>query len=189
MKVVDAVIPAAYSAVAKYDFVWVNKNLLAPNGIQPQVNDKRIYDVYHRGIKGVFREMKDLLSKGVEIECESWCSGDKLAYVWMWSERIHICPDFWGLGAEQKKLTLIHELSHAAAGTGDDKLSWKNKRGDITDAADDAYWVEELAGTDSKNAAYNVLIYTKAEIMNLAFPGLKNANITVGDLKKLAGGE
>jgi RHS repeat-associated protein len=85
------------------------------------------------------------------VECECWCSGDKLAYVNSGyvaigiDDDIHFCPAFFRKSATIQAETFMHEASHLLADTDDLML---NGGPPWPDNGRDAYWIETLAALD-----------------------------------------
>jgi len=124
------------------------------------------YSNYHRDMMVNFRKMKDMLQKGVGVECECECKEGVKAYVNAffantWAQMpvgdIHICPPFWSLGADGQSENFFHELSHRTANTRDWAGEWDRRYeedGGVTltgpyGAAQDAYHVEAFMHSGS----------------------------------------
>lgn len=70
-----------------------------------------------------------LAPRAIGIECESSCTGNKIAYTWtkptspdfsdIVGSDIHICPLFWERDARSQTALLLHEMSHLYAQTSD----------------------------------------------------------------------
>ncbi len=85
------------------------------------------------------------------VECECFCTGDKLGYVrpnflfYGLDDDIHFCESFFSATPDRQAETILHEASHMFAHTDDLVLGggppWEKN-------AQDAYWLENVATED-----------------------------------------
>ncbi|WP_347246576.1 RHS repeat-associated core domain-containing protein, partial [Thermogutta sp.] len=106
-----------------------------PGTVMPQVgpiSHATLLSVRDRikAIAFAFLEQFGILApRAVGLECESFCTGSKIAYTWtspgkpdfsdVFGTDIHICPDFFKKDKLSEVGILLHEMSHIYAGTID----------------------------------------------------------------------
>lgn len=136
------------------DLVGVRRDFVIPEARQwvegsPQ---HQRYQDYWQSVRRTFQLMHQSARQGLTLECRDQrdrdCRGmEVLAYVRFVFGRpqrtIYLCPAFYATNGEAQAETLLHELSHSAAGTHDHALDWwRRSQSDLARAAQDAYHLQ-----------------------------------------------
>jgi RHS repeat-associated protein len=128
-------LPANAGANIKYMLKWFGSKYIQKDNLST--------------LSSVLSKTSKLLSR-LEVYIDCACKKNTIAFAKSNSTRIHICPIYWGEDKFTQQITLLHELTHAAADTNDD--------GYLQDESKpNAYW---------KNSSYGIKLTQKQRMNN-----------------------
>ena len=151
------------SELPKFDLRYVYENFIVPGEREWSENSlaNQRYSRYLFDMNRVFTLMENDTRSGLNFECkdsmrERHCrNGEVYAYVLFLfgspRKTIYFCGEFFRMGFDQQKETLLHELSHYSAATEDLVGNWSGgKQTDITQAPKDAYHIGYFMNGDTE---------------------------------------